>query len=325
VPDYEPTITAGTRVTITYNAIDFKTLVEKRQYRVKIGKYANEQMSKQDEEDNGRKGWMDGWKNGRNTIRNAQYATRITHHASRFTFEVIDTGVGIPPEAQEEIFEPFTQGEGGIHIGGTGLGLAISKKQIELMGGELSLKSEPGVGSRFFFTIPLKPAASDVPVQSSRWNAVRRLAEGYAVKALVADDTKVNRDVLSQILSDIGVEVIEAENGQEALERVGISQPDIAFMDIRMPVMDGIEATRQILGRYGASGPKLVAVSASALIHERHRYFEAGFNDFIAKPIRTERVYECLANLLHVAYEYDADEPEIDLSKMSCHQISFCV
>lgn len=178
------------------------------------------------------------------------------------------------------------------------------------------MKSEPGVGSRFFFTIPLKPAASDVPVQSSRWNAVRRLAEGYAVKALVADDTKVNRDVLSQILSDIGVEVIEAENGQEALERVQISQPDIAFMDIRMPVMDGIEATRQILGRYGASGPKLVAVSASALIHERHRYFETGFNDFIAKPIRTERVYECLANLLHVAYEYDADEPEIDLSKM---------
>jgi len=233
-----------------------------------------------------------------------------------YRFEVIDTGVGIPPEAQEEIFEPFTQGEGGIHIGGTGLGLAISKKQIELMGGELSLKSEPGVGSRFFFTIPLKPAASDVPVQSSRWNAVRRLAEGYAVKALVADDTKVNQDVLSQILSDIGVEVIEAENGQEALERVQISQPDIAFMDIRMPVMDGIEATRQILGRYGASGPKLVAVSASALIHERHRYFEAGFNDFIAKPIRAERVYECLANLLHVAYEYDADEPEIDLSKM---------
>ncbi len=127
--------------------------------------------------------------------------------SSIFCFEVIDTGVGIPPEAQMKIFEPFQQSEEGAKKGGTGLGLTISKRHIELMGGELSLESEVGVGSNFFFTLPLPPAESDVLDQASQYIGVRHLAEGYHVKALIADDTKVNRDVLSRILSDIGVEI----------------------------------------------------------------------------------------------------------------------
>ena len=120
---------------------------------------------------------------------------------------------------------------------------------------------------------------------------VVHLADGYEVKALVADDNRENREVLSQLLSDIGVSVITAEDGREAVQAAREHKPDIIFMDIRMPVMDGIEAARRILKFPDSPPPKIVAVSASALIHEQRRYLEAGFDDFIAKPLRAERVF----------------------------------
>jgi len=134
-----------------------------------------------------------------------------------------------------------------------------------------------------------------------------RLADGYQVKALVADDIQENRDVLSKILEDIGVLIITAEDGQQALFAVRAEQPDIVFMDIRMPVMDGLQAAQQIIKEFDESRPKLVAVSASALIHERRGYLEAGFDDFIAKPFRAEQIYNCLARLLQIEYDYKQD------------------
>ncbi len=286
-------------------------------------------------------------------IISSQHATHNTQHVegqegnrvSRFTFEVIDTGAGIPLEEQSAIFEPFIQSKSRsgdrshTKKEGTGLGLTIAKRYVELMEGKLAVESPPlnppqfggeikgGEGSLFFFTIPLSPLngdATDEPtsravdyIKADSRTVPARLADGYQVKALVADDTQDNRDVLSQILSDIGVSVITAENGQQALEAVHAEQPDIVFMDIRMPVMDGLEATQQILKECGESPPKLVAVSASALVHERQGYFEAGFDDFIAKPVQMEQVYECLAKLLHIEYEYeDAEMPPIHLSKI---------
>jgi len=245
-----------------------------------------------------------------------------------FCFEVIDTGVGVPPEEQAKIFEPFHQSEDGAEKGGTGLGLAISKRQIELMGGELALESEVGVGSNFFFTLTFEHATSDVLDQSSRYRGVTRLTGGYHLKALIADDTKVNRDVLSRMLSDIGVEVIEAENGQQAVEMVRSYKPDIVFMDIRMPVMDGLEAARRLFDEFDRRGespyrPKIIAISASTLRHEQEEYFQAGFDDFISKPFRFERLCECLANVLAVEYEYaevvsdePEESPEIDKTKV---------
>jgi CheY-like chemotaxis protein len=143
------------------------------------------------------------------------------------------------------------------------------------------------------------------------------------VKALVADDEQKVRDVLSRMLTDIGVSVITAENGEQALAAVRHDSPDIVFMDIKMPVMDGLKATQQILKEFGESArshpenrdrPKLVAFSASALTHEQQRYLEAGFDYFIAKPVRIEEVCKCLASLLHVEYEYDdAETPSINI------------
>jgi len=259
------------------------------------------------------------------------HSSLITHHSSRFTFEVIDTGAGISPEDATTIFETFSQSKSPSSRGeakgtffaptkkeGTGLGLTIAKGYVELMGGELDCESELEKGSRFFFTIPLEPTAEDVsPSSVDVVRQVARLAAGYQVKALVADNNRENRDVLSQMLSEIGVTVIMAENGQQALETARAECPDIVFMDIWMPIMDGLEATQRILEEFGKERPKLVAVSASALVHERQRYFEAGFDDFIAKPVDSQRVYECLATFLHVEYEYDDSEmPQTEFEKI---------
>jgi len=242
------------------------------------------------------------------------------HPEKVYRFEVADTGMGISHQDQAKIFDPFHQGEQNAKNGGTGLGLAIAKRYIELMRGELDLESESGSGSRFFFTIPLADAASDTIAEMSEWSGVTRLAEGYDVKALIADDTEVNRNVLSKMLADLGVEVIEAENGQQAVEMFREHRPDVMFMDIRMPVMDGMEAAQQILEDLGECDgetsfrPIIVAISASTLKHEQEEYLQAGFDDFIGKPFRFERVCECLANLLKVKFETDeADEGEEQL------------
>ncbi len=225
---------------------------------------------------------------------------------SRFTFEVTDTGTGISPQDRKAIFQPFIQSKEGPKKEGTGLGLTIAKRLVELMGGAIAFESTPKQGSRFFFTVPFKPPTEEVPPRSvDSGKQVTRLAAGYHVNALVADDNRENRTVLSRMLADIGVGVTPAEDGQQVLESVRAERPDIIFMDIRMPVMDGFEATQRIMKEYRDDRPKLVVVSASALVHERQRYFEAGFDDFIPKPVRAGRVYECLARLLRVEYEYE--------------------
>ena len=242
---------------------------------------------------------------------------------SRFTFEVIDTGVGISPEAQEKIFHPFQQGEAGIRKGGTGLGLAITQKYIELMGGELELVSELGAGSRFFFTIPLPPATGDeISTSARRMKPIAHLAEGVAIRAVIADDNTESRDVLCQMLREIGAEALPAENGQRALEVVRDCPPDIVFMDIRMPQMDGFETARRIWEEFGHNCLKIVAISASVLEHERRSFLESGFDDFIAKPFRIERVCQCLIDLLgveHTSVEVkgESPQPEISPSKIS--------
>ncbi len=223
----------------------------------------------------------------------------------RYRFGVTDTGPGISPEDREAIFEAFTQAQAGIKEGGTGLGLPIAQKLIELMGGHLSLDSTPGEGSHFSFTIPLPPAKAKVLLATEdKWSNVVRLAEGHIVTALVADDVLENREVLSHLLTDIGVEVSLAEDGKEALEKVIANAPDIVFLDIHMPQMDGPEAARRIWEALGRDALKIVAVSASTLEHEQQEFLEQGFDDFVPKPFRVEQIYGCLAKHLGVEFEY---------------------
>ena len=224
-----------------------------------------------------------------------------------FRFEVIDTGLGIAAEARDKIFEPFHQGAAGVKAGGTGLGLAIARRQLALMGGEIGVESELGRGTRFWITVPLGEGRRQ-NVEGRRPGSGSRLAVGFRVKALVVDDVQENRDVLSQMLSGIGCEVVLAESGERALELAAGAQPDIVFMDIRMPGIDGVETMRRMreeVRRLKAEGrrAKFVTLSASAFEQDRQRYLDAGFDDFIAKPFRFESVCECLARLLRVQFE----------------------
>jgi len=244
---------------------------------------------------------------------------------STFTFEIRDTGGGIGPEALANLFQPFQQGAEGALKGGTGLGLAITKRQVELLGGTIDVKAEPGKGSRFSFAIPLPPAKGEVVRRSG--NPAREiigLVKGTRVRALVVDDVRQNREVLSKMLTYLGCCAVAAENGSSALSLLRASLPDIVFMDIRMPDLDGTEVARRILDEFGRNRTKLVAISASVFEHEKQSYLEAGFDAFLGKPIRFEELCDCLHWLMEVEFEYaDADEehaplpPPMDLDQVT--------
>lgn len=225
-----------------------------------------------------------------------------------FLFDVVDTGPGIPAEAQKMIFEPFSQEETGAKLGGTGLGLAITKKQLALMGAELKLESKIGVGSRFYFELHLPPAKGQKIQPLRLQGKVISLAKGSHCKALVVDDVKGNRDVLSGLLMDIGVVVIEARDGKEGLDMTREQLPDIIFMDMRMPGMPGEEAVEHIVKEFGPDRFKIVSITASAFDRHKDFYLEMGCHDYIPKPFNEEEIFSCLKNLLDIDYIYAEQE-----------------
>ncbi len=224
-----------------------------------------------------------------------------------FAFKITDTGMGIDPQNRNAIFDPFRQGQEGITKGGTGLGLAISKKQLELMGTTLEVESEAGQGSSFAFTLQLSSAKGEVAKRRDRRKRVLHLAPGYHIKALVADDHEDIREVFCRILGQIGVEVFQARNGLEAVRHAEDVSLDIAFIDIRMPVMGGVEAIREIQRVSGDT--KIVLVTASGLKHEQDQFHELNCDDFLLKPVRAERIFNCLQDLLNVEFEFEMSVP----------------
>ena len=229
----------------------------------------------------------------------------------RYRFTVRDTGPGLSGQDRIQLFQPFQQGTAGQRQGGTGLGLALARRQVELMGGELEVDSVPGRGSLFSFTLRLPPARLPLLAGTEQdWSRVRRLAPGHVVRALVADDVEENRDILRQMLANLGAEVETAEDGTQVLEKMDRFRPDIIFLDIRMPRMDGIETLRHLRLNPSWRPVKAVAVSASVLENERRAFLAAGFDDFLDKPFRFEWICARLARLLRVEFEYGEREDE---------------
>jgi CheY-like chemotaxis protein len=225
-----------------------------------------------------------------------------------YAFAVEDTGPGIAPGQQEAIFAPFHQVN--THGGGTGLGLAIARRQVELMGGTLGVESREGRGARFFFALPLAPAQGQVGEEANgRLRQVVRLAAGQEVRLLIVDDVATNREILAQILARLGAQVQQAPSGEAALEAVRRQRPDLIFMDIRMPGMNGVEVMQALRREHGPL--PMVAISASVLEHEREHYLQTGFDAFLDKPFRLEHIYACLEQVLGVQYEYAAPKEEV--------------
>ena len=218
---------------------------------------------------------------------------------SAWLFEVFDTGLGIPPDEQMEIFKPFHQGSGARHQGGTGLGLAIAQRQAELLGGKLELKSERGTGSRFFFTIPLAETFSAAEEITPR---IVGLAVGFAVRALVVDDNRDNREVLGRMLAAVGCEVFFAADGGSALAVLREQQVQIVFLDLLLPGLSGAETALKIRGEFGSSAPKMIAHTASVLALHREEALAAGCADFIAKPFECAQLYNCLERQLGIRF-----------------------
>ncbi|HWE00924.1 MAG TPA: CHASE domain-containing protein [Tepidisphaeraceae bacterium] len=217
-----------------------------------------------------------------------------------FRFEVCDTGDGIPLNAQRQIFEPFQQGSAGRKWGGTGLGLAIARRMVELMGGSLEVDSTPGDGSRFHFSFALAPASGDAVKPGRR--EVRALTPGQTVRAMVVDDVPENRQVLARLLAQVGCEVCTAASGEEAMAMLATEAPQIVFLDVLMPGMDGIETARRIRSAAGST-VRIVATSASAFTHELEGYRASGFEAVVSKPVRCDRLYECLTILLGAKFD----------------------
>lgn len=248
----------------------------------------------------------------------------IQEENDNYRFEIIDTGVGIPKDAQDEIFAPFLQDNPGVQKGGTGLGLAISRKKADMMGGKLKVTSEVGKGSSFILTLPLPPTKDQLSQKPNKSREVVRLAEGNHATILVVDDVEENRAVLKKLLVDVGINVIEAINGQDGLDQYKAHLPDMVFMDIRMPVMDGLEAIQRLKEQYSENNLKIVVISASALKHERERYDKLGCSGIVLKPFKSEQVFSIIKETLEIEFEYDEIESQSETaSKIDYSKINF--
>ena len=223
-------------------------------------------------------------------------------------FKIEDTGIGIPKDRIEEIFLPFHQVANNlIQTEGTGLGLAICSRLLKMMNSELNVSSEVGKGSCFEFYLPIKEIDISSDIITPRNQKIIGY-DGRNIKILVCDDRKTNRDVLSQLLTDIGFEVFEASDGREGLEKALANRPDIVLMDLMMPEMDGFEATRAIRNMPEINDTAVIAVSAGVYNQTRQDCLEAGCDDFIPKPVITDELLEKISKHLSLKWQYAKDQ-----------------
>ncbi|MCF8113459.1 MAG: response regulator, partial [Desulfotignum sp.] len=235
---------------------------------------------------------------------------------------VADTGPGIPESDLERIFDPFDQSDQGKQIGGTGLGLAISRRLVEMMGGELTVESTVGKGSVFQFYVPVTPAEGGRETPAQKTRQITGLVPGAGpVKILVVDDQESNRDLLRTLLTGAGFEVREAENGREAVDAFASWSPHAVLMDLRLPVMDGYEAARQIKSTETGRHIPVIAVTASAFKDSEEQVFADGMDGFISKPFEPAELFDVLKQALKIEYAY-ADTPDQAKDKTSAWSLT---
>jgi two-component system, sensor histidine kinase and response regulator len=231
--------------------------------------------------------------------------------ACRLRFAVRDQGIGLSEAEQAKLFQAFQQADSAItrEYGGTGLGLAICKQLAQLMGGEVGVESAPGQGSTFWFTARLGRSARGVPELISEVNAAaaalvdsaRSSAAMAALKdarILLVEDNTFNQQIALEMLEEAGSSVCLANNGAEALDLLAQAAFDCVLMDVQMPLMDGLEATRRIRADPALAATRVLAMTATATKDDRERCLQAGMDDFIAKPIQPALMYQKIASWL---------------------------
>jgi len=231
-------------------------------------------------------------------------------------FQVQDTGTGIAATQLKKIFLVFEQvGENAHKQAGTGLGLAISQKLVQMMGAEIQVISQTGQGSQFWFDLclPVSWQADEQPVQ-----AIPRTIVGYEGRMrtiLLVEDRLENRDIVFQVLTPLGFEVLAAEDGCQGLELAQAEQPDLILSDLRMPVMDGFEMIRQLRNREQFRTLPIIALSASAYERDRAQSKDCGATDFLAKPLNMTQLMATLQTQLHLEWKYQEERTETAIPK----------
>ncbi|NER32933.1 MAG: response regulator [Oscillatoria sp. SIO1A7] len=227
---------------------------------------------------------------------------------ARLLFEVEDTGPGIAPEEMETLFEAFVQTEAGRRSQqGTGLGLPISRQFVELMGSELTVESIVGKGTIFKFEIEVSLAIGE-EIKSSKEGSRRAIAmqpDQPKYRILIVEDKWENRQLLLKLLEPLGFEVREAKDGQKGIDAWKSWKPHLIWMDMRMPVMNGFEATKEIKSQPEGRDTVIIALTASAFEEDRTHVLSVGCDDFVTKPIKEEEIFATMAKYLGVRYIYE--------------------
>jgi signal transduction histidine kinase/DNA-binding response OmpR family regulator len=220
------------------------------------------------------------------------------------TFEIEDTGEGIAAGDLPAIFDAFVQPNTAKRHEGVGLGLTISRRIMELMGGTIQVESTPGQGSRFWTQITVERAQASELHQGPDLDGVTALAEGQPeCRVLIVEDQQENWMVLQRLLENAGFRVRVAEDGAQGVKQFRKWRPQFIWMDLRMPVMDGIEAARRIRKCEGGREVKIAAVTASGYASERSEVLAEGLDDYVRKPYRPAEIFECMARHLGVRYQ----------------------
>jgi two-component system, sensor histidine kinase and response regulator len=228
--------------------------------------------------------------------------------------DVSDTGVGMAPDELDLIFDAFVQAQAGKNLSsGTGLGLTISRRLLELMGGSICVNSQLGQGSTFTFTLPVYPTSGTNTSSRHHNRMVVGLAPGQPSKRiLVVDDQSENRILLVRLMTQLGLEVREAANGIEAVRLWQDWQPHLTWMDIRMPELDGYEATKQIRAVEQDPASIIIALTAQASQGDRAIALSSGCNDYISKPFQEDILFLKLQEYLGLEYRYADPETFLD-------------
>ncbi len=256
------------------------------------------------------------------TLKVEAIESNATMPLPRLKFQVIDTGVGIASDQVNKVFQAFEQvGDRQRQSEGTGLGLAISQRIVQLMGGEIQVESQLGVGSTFYFEVAL-PIATDWAEKSSVKDGRSIIGyEGPPRHILIVDDRWENRSVLVNLLERMGFIFTEAENGQAGLEKAREKLPDLIITDLAMPIMDGFELLKQLRNSEELKHLKVLVSSASVAQLDQQMSIEAGGDDFLTKPVDAEELLMLVAKHLQLTWKYDATDLSTSDNKVSATEL----